>query len=186
MLTLTFLSRSDPLPYPSVADVAWVLSSIAIIAGVVLRIRTLAPRLSLLVALDALAASLVLVGLVVGVLSEPVRTLAGAPGTQTGAIITNVVHPIIDAALLVALAALVSAGRARLTVADVLLVLSVIGSVVVDVTFFVLLAEGLWRPGTSSGRSRSSRPPSSRSPCTAPLRPRPCADDSWETSPSPP
>ena len=151
VLTLTFLSRSDPLPYPSVADVAWVLSSIAIIAGVVLRIRTLAPRLSLLVALDALAASLVLVGLVVGVLSGPVRTLAGAPGTQTGAIITNVVYPIIDAALLVALAALVSAGRARLTVADVLLVLSVIGSVVVDVTFFVLLAEGLWRPGTLLG-----------------------------------
>ena len=151
VLTLTFLSRSDPLPYPSVADVAWVLSSIAIIAGVVLRIRTLAPRLSLLVALDALAASLVLVGLVVGVLSEPVRTLAEAPGTQTGAIVTNMVYPIIDAALLVALAALVSAGRARLTVADVLLILSVIGSVVVDVLFFVLLAEGLWRPGTLLG-----------------------------------
>ena len=62
---------------------------------------------------------------------------------------TNIVYPIIDVALLVALAALVSAGRARLVLADVLLVgLGHRGSVVVDVAYFVLLAEGLWRPGT--------------------------------------
>lgn len=148
VLTLTFRSLGEPLPYPSVADVAWVLSSLVIIAAVVLRLRTLAPRLPTLVALDALAASLVLVGLVVGVLSGPVRTLGEAPGAEASALVTNIVYPIIDAALLVALAALVAAGRARLVLSDLLVVVSVVASVVVDVTFFVLLSEGLWRPGT--------------------------------------
>ena len=148
VLTLTFRSLGEPLPYPSVADVAWVLSSLVIIAAVVLRLRTLAPRLTTLVALDALAASLVLVGLVVGILSGPVRTLGEAPGAEAGALVTNIVYPIIDAALLVALAALVAAGRARLVLSDLLVVVSVVASVVVDVVFFVLLSEGLWRPGT--------------------------------------
>lgn len=147
VLALTFLSIGEPLPYPSVADLAWVGSSLMLLVAVVLRIRDLAPRLPLLVALDALAASLLLVGAAIHVLRDPILTLTETPGVVSDSIAFNLVYPLLDVALLVALAALVSAGRGRLRPADWLAVAGITGSAVVDVTYFVLLAEGLWRPG---------------------------------------
>ena len=148
VLMLTFLGLERPLGYPSAADLAWVLSSVAVITAVVLRLRSLAPRLPLLVALDGVAASLVLVGIITGLLTGPLQTLTAAPGTTGSAVAVNILYPVIDAALLVAVAALVSVGRSRLVAPDLLLIASVVASVVVDVTYVVLLAAGLWRPGT--------------------------------------
>jgi PAS domain S-box-containing protein len=147
VLTLTFLAAGSPLPYPSAADVAWVLSSLTLIAGVALRLHELVPRLPRLVVLDALAVSLLLVGLVVDVLAVPLTTLT-APEVPRSAVAVNIVYPLLDAALLVAAAALATAARQRLRPADLLLIAGIVGFVVVDVAYFVLLAEGLWRPGT--------------------------------------
>ncbi len=147
VLALTFVGLGDPLPYPSVADLAWVGSTLLLILAVVLRVRDLAPRLPLLVVLDAVGASLLLVGTVVLVLADPIRTLTATPGVVSDSLAVNLVHPVIDVTLLIAVAALVSAGRRRLTRADQLAVVGIVGGVVVDVVSLVLLAEGPWRPG---------------------------------------
>jgi PAS domain S-box-containing protein len=147
VLTLAFLAAGAPLPYPSVADAAWVLSSLALIGAVALRLHELVPRLPRLVVLDALAVSLLLVGLVVDVLAEPLVTLT-SPGVERSAVVVNIVYPLLDTALLVAAAALITAARQHLRPADLLLVSGIVAFVVVDVAYLVLLAEGLWRPGT--------------------------------------
>ena len=148
VLTLAFASLDSPLPYPSVADLAWVGSGLLLIVAVVLRVRDLAPRLPLLVALDALAASLLLLGTVVLVLLGPIRTLTDTPGVVSDSIAFNLVYPVMDVALLVAVAALVSAGRRRLSGADLLVVAGVVGIAVVDASYLLLLAEGQWRSGS--------------------------------------
>ncbi len=148
VLTLTFLGVGDPLPYPSVADLAWTASSVMLIIAVVLRVRDLAPRLPLLVVLDAFATSLLLIGTASHFLQGPLQKLTEAPGAAVESIAFNLVYPVLDVALLVALAALISAGRGRLRPADWLLAAAASGLALVDVTYFALLAEGLWRPGS--------------------------------------
>jgi PAS domain S-box-containing protein len=132
--------------YPSYADAAWVASDIALFVALALRLREMAPRLTRLVVLDGVAATLVTVGLAVNVLAGPLRTLTGS-AVPYRAIVMNVLYPASDVALLVLVAAIVVLGR-RLSAADLVLLGGVLGFVVVDVVYFVLLAEGLWRPGT--------------------------------------
>ncbi len=146
-LTLAFLSLGEPLPYASVADLAWVGSSLLLILAVVLRVRDLAPRLPALVVLDALGASLLLLGAVIIVLLDPVRQLTEAPGVSADSVALNLIYPVIDVAMLIAVAALVSVGRHALTAADRLAAVGIVGYVVVDVAYFALLAAGQWRPG---------------------------------------
>ncbi|QIK66658.1 PAS domain S-box protein [Nocardioides sp. HDW12B] len=146
-LTLSFVSLGDPLPFPSVADLAWVGSSLLLILAVVLRVRDLAPRLPMLVVLDALGASLLLLGAVILLLRGPVRTLTEQPGVAADSVAFNLVYPVVDLALLMAVASLVAAGRHRLTGSDWLAIAGIVGYVVVDVAYFVLLAAGQWRPG---------------------------------------
>lgn len=146
-ISLTILAQGRPLPYPSVADLAWGLSVLALVAAVGFRIHELAPRLAALTVLDGIAGSLVVLGGAVGVLAGPVGTLARG-AADTAAITVNVGYPVLDTALLVAGATLVLVVRMDLQRADLELLLGILAFVVVDVVFFVLLAEGSWRPGT--------------------------------------
>lgn len=146
-ISLTILAQGRPLPYPSVADLAWGLSVLALIAAVGFRIHELAPRLASLTVLDGIAGSLVVLGVAIGVLAGPVGTLARA-AADPAAITVNIGYPVLDTALLVAGATLVLAVRLDLQRADLELLLGILAFVVVDVVFFVLLADGSWRPGT--------------------------------------
>jgi signal transduction histidine kinase len=145
-IALTGLSLGRVPSYPSAADAAWVASGIALFVALALRLRELSPRLTRLVVLDGASTALIAAGVAVNVLSGPLRTLT-EPGVPHSAIVMNLVYPTIDVALLVVTAALVAV-RFRLTRADLVLLIGVVGFVAVDVAYFVLLAEGLWRPGT--------------------------------------
>jgi PAS domain S-box-containing protein len=147
VLALTAISLEHPLPYPSIADAAWVLSSLCLIGGVALRLHDLAPRVSRLTVLDGIAAALLVVALALGILASPIRTLT-APGTPHGAVVVNIGYPVLDTVLLVAAAALVTTVRLRLSRSEHLLLGGVVAFAAVDVTYFVLLAQGRWRPGT--------------------------------------
>jgi PAS domain S-box-containing protein len=147
VLALTAIGLEHPLPYPSIADAAWVLSSLCLIGGVVLRLHDLAPRASRLTVLDGIAAALLVVALALGILASPIRTLT-SPGTPDGAVAVNIGYPVLDTVLLVAAAALVTTVRLRLTRADHLLLGGVVAFAAVDVVYFVLLAQGRWRPGS--------------------------------------
>ena len=147
VLALTAISVKHPLPYPSVADAAWVLSSLCLIGGVVLRLHDLAPRASRLTVLDGIAAALLVIALALGILASPIRTLT-APGTPHSAVVVNIGYPVLDTVLLVAAAALVTTVRLRLTRSEHLLLGGVVAFAAVDVVYFVLLAQGRWRPGS--------------------------------------
>lgn len=147
VVALGYLSVGAPLPYPSVADAAWVLSTFFLVAAVALRLHDAAPRLTLLVALDAVGSSLLMIGLVIGILAGPVDTLTG-PRTPSDDVVASLLHPVLDVALLVAGVTYLAVVRRGLRRADVLLVAGTLGFVVVDVAYVVLLAHDLWRPGT--------------------------------------
>src|SRR5690242_11529587 len=147
VLSLTFLSLHDQLPYPSVADLAWVLSSLALIAAVVVRLHELAPRLPALVVLDGLIAVSIVLGIAIAILADPIGMLS-EPGTPHNEILVNITYPVLDILQLVAASALVTAVRLHLRRADIVLVAGLVALTVVDVVYVVLLAERLWRPGT--------------------------------------
>ncbi|GAA1919986.1 PAS domain-containing sensor histidine kinase [Nocardioides marmoribigeumensis] len=147
-VSLVGLSVGREPNYPDWSDAAWVLSSVLLFAGLALRLRELSPRLSVLVALDGVSAALVALGVALSALSGPLGTLTG-PGVPHRAIVMNVVYPVLDIGLLVLAAAAVATARLRMTRSDLVLLGGVLAIVVVDVTYFVLLAEGLWRPGTA-------------------------------------
>ena len=140
------LSGSTP-PYPSLGDLAFVLSSIALVLAVVCRLRGLAPRLPLLVLLDGVAAALLVLGVAIAVLSRPLATLS-QPGVTHRAVVVNAAYPVLDMALLVALATLVTTVARHLHRSDLLLVVGLVAYVAVDVIYLVQLTEGTWRPGT--------------------------------------
>ena len=146
-VSLLGLSLGRTPSYPSWADAGWVLSGLALFAALGLRLRELSPRLSSLVVLDGVSTALVALGATINVFDGPLRTLTG-PGVPHAAIVMNVVYPVIDMGLLVLAAAALATARLQLTRSDLVLMGGVLGLVAVDVTYFVLLAEGLWRPGT--------------------------------------
>ena len=146
-VSLTAIGRGSPLPYPSYADAGWVLSGVLLALALVLRVRELSVRRTRLVALDAVATGLVALGVALNALAGPIRDL-NPPGVPPGALTVNILYPVLDMVLLVVAGAMAVTGRSRLTGSDLALMGGVVAFVVVDTTYFVLLAEGLWRPGT--------------------------------------
>ncbi|WP_406832412.1 ATP-binding protein [Pedococcus sp. KACC 23699] len=145
-ISLTTLGLGHVPTYPSWADAAWVASSVALFAALALRLRDLSRRRGSLVVLDGISVSLVALGLAVNALDGPMRTLA--TGAPPSAVVMNIVYPALDSALMVAGAAVLTTARSRVTRSDLVLLAGVLAVVAVDVTYFVLLAEGAWRPGT--------------------------------------
>lgn len=146
-ITLTTLGLGGVPSYPSWADAAWVASSIVLFAALALRLRDLSRRRGPLVVLDGVSAALVALGLAVNALHGPLQTLT-ADGVPTSAIVMNIVYPALDVALLLAGAAVLTTARSRITPSDLVLMVGALAVVAVDVTYFVLLAQDAWRPGT--------------------------------------
>ena len=147
VVSLWFISIKHPLPYPSIADAAWVLSTIALIGAVAFRVRDLVRRMPIFVVLDGLTGSLVVVAIAIAVLSHAVRTLSAA-GIPRSEIIVNVGYPVLDTALLVAVATLLTSVRGRITRSDLVLAAGCVAFSLIDIVYVIELANGSWRPGT--------------------------------------
>ena len=146
VITLGFLRRMDPPPYPSVADVFWVLSSMLLLVLLASRIRQFAPRLTVLVVLDGLIGALVTGAITLLVLARALElSTAGTPGA---AVAVNVLYPALDVSLLVVAATAVLLLRSRLTRVDGVVIGAIAAFAVVDVVYLLALADGTWRPGT--------------------------------------
>lgn len=150
VIALWFLSIKHPLPYPSIADAAWVLSTVALIGAVALRLRDLVRRMPIFVVLDGLTGSLIVVAIAIAVLSHSVTTLSAA-GIPRSEIIVNVGYPVLDTALLVAVATLLTSVRGRITRSDVVLAAGCVAFSFVDIIYVIELANGSWRPGSLLG-----------------------------------
>ncbi|GAB3077099.1 ATP-binding protein [Pedococcus soli] len=146
-VSLTALSLGRTPSYPSWADAAWVASSLTLFAALALRLSDLSRRRGSLIVLDGVSAALVALGLAAHALDGPLRTLT-ADGVPTSAVVMNIVYPALDVALLMAGAAFLTTTRSRVARSDLVLLGGVLAVVAVDVSYFVLLAQGAWRPGT--------------------------------------
>ncbi|SDS03573.1 PAS domain S-box-containing protein [Nocardioides scoriae] len=145
----TFVRTAVPQPYPSAADALFVGSALLFLAALVVRGARRRRALPRLLLLDGAVAALGVGGVTVAVVDMAVRPL-GAPGTPPHAVAVNLAYPVLDVAMLAVVAAMVAAGlRAR--PADLLLLAGVVLSAVVDVTYLVMLAAGVWRPGNPVG-----------------------------------
>ena len=99
------------------------------------------------VVLDGVASSLVVVAIAIAVRRPSVRTLSrrGIPRSE---IVVNVGYPVLDTALLVAVATLVTAVSRRLSRSDWVLAAGSVTFSFIDIVYVILLANGTWRPGT--------------------------------------
>lgn len=146
VLYWSWVRLQQPPPYPSVSDGFWITASVLLLVALGVRGRRRNLRLPRLLAMDALVAALTTAGLLVSVL---VVFLPGIGlGQQAGrAVAVNLAYPVLDVAALSVVAGMVAAGcRARRP--DVLLLAGIVVSSAVDVAFLVMVAEGVWRPGT--------------------------------------
>lgn len=145
----TFVRTAVPQPYPSAADPLWVGSALLFLGALLVRGARRRRSLPRLLVLDGAVAALAVGGVAVAVVDMAVRPL-GVPGTPPHAVAVNLAYPVLDVAMLAVVAAMVAAGcRAR--PADLLLLAGLVLSAVVDVTYLVMLAEGVWRPGNPVG-----------------------------------
>ncbi|QZY30306.1 PAS domain-containing sensor histidine kinase [Nocardioides coralli] len=150
VLYLGVVRHLDPVPYPSVADAAWLGSGIVL--GLVLwrLLRDTAPRDSRAKTLDALLGSLAVAAVAIALLTETVL-LGPRPGVPAAALLTNLSYPVLDVALMILLGALLAATHGRASAADLAIGAGILAIAVVDTVFVVQVATGTFRPGSWLG-----------------------------------
>ena len=147
VLFLSYVRYQDPLPYPSVADVAWLAMYVLMFAGLVALARRRARRLSTSLVLDALVGILAASALAVALLYRTVLGLV-EPGTPSSVVAVNLAYPVLDLALLVVFIGVLLAYEFRPPPAAWVLAAGVVGFAVVDAIFVYQSAAGTFRPGT--------------------------------------
>ena len=147
VLFLAYVRWQEPMPYPSIADAAWLAMYVFMLAGLVELARRRVRRLSTALLLDAVVGILAAGALAVGFLYETVLSLA-APGTPNAVVAVNLAYPVLDLALLVVFIGVLLAYEYRPPRAAWMLAVGVIGFAVVDAVFVYQAAAGTFRPGT--------------------------------------
>ena len=145
---LSVIRWMDPVPYPSVADLCWILSAVLLIGGLVELARDEFPRRSVAIALDAVVAVLAAAALAISLLFGTLQSL-GASGPSGTVLATNLAYPVLDIGMLVAVVALVASHRWRPPVGMAVLAVGVVGLAATDAIFLYQLAAGSFRPGSA-------------------------------------
>jgi diguanylate cyclase (GGDEF)-like protein len=147
VLFLSYVRWQEPVPYPSVADAAWLTMYALMLAGLVELARRRARGLSMVLVLDAAVGVLAAAALAVALLYRTVLALA-APGTPSAAVVVNLAYPVLDLMLLVAFVGVLLAYEWHPPPAAWVLAVGVIGFAVIDGIFVYQAAAGTFRPGT--------------------------------------
>ncbi len=143
----TFFVLERAPVYPSLADVAWVLSAVALLAALLVVVREHAPRFSRTLALDALLGGVTAAAIFFAVLVGTLERLT-QPGTPVDVVVTNLAYPLLDVAILVVMAGLVVVTRGRLPWSVATLCLGLLLFAVVDTAFLYQVTAGTFRPGS--------------------------------------
>ena len=147
LVTLGWLQRMAQPPYPSVADALWIGSSLLLVVALILRVRTAAPRMTLVLGLDALAVGMLAAAVAIEAVFHPLVGLNPA-GTPREVVATNLAYPVLDVAMLVVAAALLGVRDWRPPTPDLVLVGAVTVFAVIDVVFLYRVSAGTWQPGS--------------------------------------
>jgi diguanylate cyclase (GGDEF)-like protein len=147
VLFLTVVRQQDPIPYPSVADAAWLAMYFLMLAGLIELARRRTRRLSTMLVLDATVGVLAAAAVAVALLYETVLVLA-APGTPESVVVVNLAYPVLDLMLLVAFVGVLLAYEWHPPSAIWILAVGVLAFAVIDGIFVYQSATGTFRPGT--------------------------------------
>ncbi len=137
----------DPQPYPSVADVGWLLSVVLLIAALVTFAATRFDHLPWTIVLDGLVGAFAVGSLAWLVLPGTVDDLTG-PGATTAALWTNSLYPVLDVVLLLGVLGVLLAFRWHAPPALWVFATGAVGFAVLDCAFLYLVSQGEWRPAT--------------------------------------
>lgn len=143
--TIVVLDRAPV--YPSLADVAWVLSALTLLVALLLAAHPYLQVHSRVLALDALLGGLTAAAVFTVLLYDTLQRLS-VPRLPADAVATNLAYPLLDVALLVVVGALLVVTRGRLPLATGALCVGVVVFAVVDSVFLYQAAAGTFRPGT--------------------------------------
>ena len=181
VLYLGVVRTQEPIPYPSLADAAWLSSGLLLLVATGLLLRRAARSLTGLVALDGVVGGITVAALAVALVHGTVRGLA-QPGLPTDVLAVNLAYPVIDVALLVMVAGVLVAGRWHASASVWLYTGGVVVLSLVDAWFLHVVLTGTYRPGTplaalsvlatfaiaGSGLADHHRRPTSRAAFAAP------------------
>ena len=145
-LYLGVVRNLDPVPYPSVADVAWLLSAALLMAGLITFARSRFTLLPVTLVLDGVVGACAVGSLALVTLLPSVQRLDAA--ASPSAVVVNALYPAADVALLLAVLGMLVAYQWRPTPAIWIFGASVVGFAVVDSVYLYLLSLGEFRPGT--------------------------------------
>ncbi len=147
VLFLGVVRHLDPVPYPSVADAAWMLVPVVLLLALWLLAKAHSARLPVALLLDAviggLAAAALAVALLYGVLVDLTQ-----PGTPTSVVTVNLAYPVSDVALLIVVVGVLTMTRWRPTPSTAVLCLGIAGSAAVDALFLYQVSVGTFRPAS--------------------------------------
>lgn len=147
VLFLAVVRRVQSQPSPSVADVAWILSGITLVAAMCVGIARVAPQLTGIVVLDGLLAALTTAGLTV-MLTDSTFQILTSSRAPSGAVAVYLTYPIIDAALVVVVVALAVAVGEQMPGAGRLAIIGLLGFGAVDLGAAFEVARGAYRHGS--------------------------------------
>ena len=137
----------DPIPYPSVADAAWLVSQVLLMVGLVLLVRSRASWMSTGLTLDGITGALAAAALATLLLYDTLVARVTAPDAVS-VVATNLAYPVTDVMVVLLLVGVAMAYRWRPPASVVVLMLGVVGYVVIDCVFLIQITAGTFRPGT--------------------------------------
>jgi PAS domain S-box-containing protein len=147
VLYLSYVRTLQPLPYPSIADVCWLLMPVVLVAGFAGFARRRFEHVATSIVLDGLVGALACAALAVTLLAGTLQGLTRS-GTPTSALLTNVLYPFTDLVLLIVIVGMSAAFAWRpprvLQVASV----GIAAFAIVDTWFLYESTAGTYRPGT--------------------------------------
>ena len=145
-LFVTLVRTEVPQPYPSIADAAWLLSTVVLLVGLALRLRARSSGMSTVVVLDALLGAVTTACIAIAALYEPLDKLSASSDATATA--TNLAYPVTDVAVLTLIAGLLAATRYRPPPSKGLLAIGLATFAIVDCVFLYQVSAGTYRPGT--------------------------------------
>ena len=147
VLYLGYVRTLHPPPYPSIADVCWLLMPVVLVAGFTGFARRRFEHVATTIVLDGVVGALACAALAVTLLAGTLRGLTRS-GTPTPALLTNLLYPFTDLVLLIVIVGMCAAFAWRPPRVLLVASLGIAGFAIVDTWFLYQSTEGTYRPGT--------------------------------------
>ena len=147
VLFLGIIRWQRPIPYPSIADAAWLMSA-GLLGAALLRVARLhLRRLPLALTLDGVVGVCATGSVALAVLPAALERLS-PPDVPQGAVVVNAAYPLIDVVLLLLVLGVVISHHWRPSQAVWLLAVGVAGIALLDTVFLYQVSTNTFRPAT--------------------------------------